>query len=66
MIKIHGMAYKPTPSSSTAYTTMQYTPAKLVFGRDSIINQCHDIDWDIIRKRKQQLINKGNKCENRN
>ena len=28
---------------STVHTTMLYTPAQLVFGRDSIINQRHDI-----------------------
>ena len=26
----------------------------------------NDIDWDIIRKQKQDLINKGNNLENRN
>ena len=48
------------------HTTTQYTPAQLVFGHDSIINQPHNIDCKIIRKRKQDLINKGNKRSNCN
>ena len=48
---------------ATVYTTTQYTPVQLIFGRDSIINQRHDEDWKIIRKQKQVLINKGNKYE---
>ena len=42
------------------------TPAQLIFGRDSIINQRHDVGWETIRKRKQDLINKGNERKNRN
>ena len=26
---------------ATVHTTMQYTPAQLVFGQDSILNICH-------------------------
>ena len=51
---------------ATAHTTTQYTPVQLVFVQDSIINQCHSVDWEMIRKRKQDLINKGNERENRN
>ena len=51
---------------ATVHTTTQYTPAQLIFGRDSMINQRDDINWEIIRKHKQDLINKGNKRENRN
>ena len=29
---------------ATGHTMTQYTPAQLIFGRDSIINQHHDID----------------------
>ena len=50
----------------TVHTTTQYTPAQLIFGRDSIINRRHEIDWETIRKQKQNLINKGNERENRN
>ena len=49
---------------ATVHTTMQYTPAKLVFGRYSIINYINDIDWKIIRKQRQDVINKGTKHEN--
>ena len=50
----------------TVHTTTQYTPAQLIFGRDSIINRRHEVDWEVIRTRKQNLINKGNERENRN
>ena len=49
---------------ATVHTTTQCTPAQLIFGRDSIINQRHDIECKTIRKQKQDLINKGNKSEN--
>ena len=48
------------------HTTTQYTPAQLIFGRDSLINRRQDVDWEIIRKRKQNPINKGNKRVNCN
>ena len=48
------------------HTTTQYTPVQLIFGRDSIINQRHKVDWKTFRKQKQDLISKGNERENRN
>ena len=51
---------------ATLQNTMQYTTDQLVFGRDSIIYQRHDVDWEIIMRRKQNLINQGNKYENHN
>ena len=51
---------------ATIHTTTQHTPAQLIFGCDSIINRRHDIDWIIIRKQKQDLINKGSEHENSN
>ena len=33
---------------ATVHTTTQYTPAQLIFGRDSIINRRHEIDWETI------------------
>ena len=50
--------------SAKVNTTTQFTLATLVF--DSIINRRHDVDWVAVRKRKQDLINKGNKYENCN
>ena len=44
----------------------QYTPAQLVFGQDSILNTRHKANWHIIKKRKQDLINKRNQQINRN
>ena len=51
---------------ATVHITTQYTPAQLIYGRDSIINWRHEVEWETIRKQKQELINKGNECENRN
>ena len=45
---------------ATVHTTTQYTPAQLVFGCDSILNTRHEADWQLIKTRKQNLINKGN------
>ena len=45
---------------TTVYTTIQYTPVQLDFGRDLVTNERHHVDWEAIKKRKQDLINKGN------
>ena len=44
---------------ATVHTTTQYTPAQLIFGRDSIRNQRHNVDSKTIRKQKQNFINIG-------
>ena len=49
---------------ATVHTTTQYTPAQLVFDHDSILNTRHEADWQLIKTRKQSLINKGNAHEN--
>ena len=51
---------------ATVHTTLQYTPAQLVFGRDSVLNVRHEANWKIIKERKQKLINRGNERENKN
>ena len=51
---------------ATVHTTTQYTSSKLIYGLDSIINWRHGVDWESIRKQKQDVINKGNISENRN
>ena len=51
---------------ASVHATIQHNPVQLIFGRDSIINRHHEVDWETIRKRKQNLINKGNERENRN
>ena len=48
------------------HTTMQHTPAQLVYGQNSILNACQETNWQLIKKRKQDLINKGNQQENHN
>jgi len=50
---------------STVHTTMQATPMQLVFGRDAIMNLTFDANWQLIRQRKQNLINKNNANENK-
>ena len=49
---------------STVHTTLQATPAQLVFGQDSILNTQFTADWEVIRQRKQELINQNNAREN--
>ena len=49
---------------STFHTTLHSSPGQLVFGRDMIFNIKHTANWEYIRQRKQNLINKNNKREN--
>ena len=49
---------------ATYHTTLQATPAQLVFGRDAMLNIKFEADWKRIKDRKQQLINKNNMKEN--
>ena len=50
---------------STYHTTLQATPCQLVFGRDMIHNIAFNANWDQIQKRKQDIINKSIKKENK-
>ena len=43
---------------TTAHTTLQATPAQLVFGRDAILNIPFEADWQLIKMRKQERIRK--------
>ena len=49
---------------ATFHTTLQATPAQLVFGRDAILNTQFEANWKLIKERKQKLIAKNNKREN--
>ena len=49
---------------ATYHTTLQASPIQLVFGRDSILNIKHVSNWEHIRQRKQERINRNNKREN--
>ena len=49
---------------STYHTTLKKTPGQLVFGRDMIFNIQHVANWEYIRQKKQNLIDKNNKAEN--
>ena len=44
---------------STVHTTTQHTPSQLLFGRDAILNTNQEANWQLIKHRKQALINKG-------
>lgn len=49
---------------STYHTTLQASPAQLVFGRDMIIPLKFQFDWAQIAQRKQRIIEDSNKKEN--
>jgi transposase InsO family protein len=49
---------------STFHTTLRSTPGQLVFGRDMILNIKHEANWEYIKERKQQIIEKNNQAEN--
>ena len=51
---------------ATVHTTTQYNFAQLIFGRNSMVNRFQGVDWEIIRKQKQNLINIDNERENYN
>ena len=50
---------------ATYHTTLQATPAQLVFGRDMILPIAIQADWARIKERKQEEINRNNRRENR-
>ena len=49
---------------STYHTTLQATPAQLVFGRDMIYPIEYVAEWDVLRKNKTKIIEKNNAREN--
>ena len=49
---------------STVHTTLQATSMQLVFGRDAIMNLTFNANWQLIKQRKQMLINQNNAKEN--
>ena len=50
---------------STFHTTLQATPAQLVFGRDAILNTQFEANWHLIKHNKQKRIIANNKTENK-
>ena len=50
---------------STIHTTINATPAELVFGRDMILPIAFQADWEAIRARRQQQVIKDNVKENK-
>ena len=49
---------------STYHTTLEATPAQLIYGRDMIYPIKFIAEWDVIAKNKQQQIDKNNLKEN--
>ena len=49
---------------STFHTTLEATPAQLVFGRDMFLPIKFNTDWAELRLRRQKQINKDNEREN--
>ena len=49
---------------TTHHTTLQASPAQLVFGRDMLLPVKFVADWAQIRHQRQQRINQSNKREN--
>lgn len=49
---------------STYHTTLSASPGQLVFGRDMLLPIRFQIDWDLIRTRKELKIQKANTREN--
>ena len=49
---------------STVHTTTQHTPSQLGFGMNVILNINQEANCQLIKQRKQALINKGNQKEN--
>jgi hypothetical protein len=46
---------------ATYHTTLQATPAQLVFGRDMILPIAIEADWQLIKQKKQDEINRNNR-----
>jgi hypothetical protein len=49
---------------SAYHTTLGYSPAQLVFGRDMFMPVNFDVDWNKIKQNKQRRINLNNQREN--
>ena len=50
---------------SAIHSTLGYSPAQLVFGRDMFMPVNIDADWNAIRERKQKRIDNSNTRENK-
>ena len=49
---------------ATYQTTLKQTPAQMVCNRDMIFNITHKVNWELIKKRKQEVIDRNNSREN--
>jgi hypothetical protein len=65
MIDFFNQFYGYQAIRSTYCITLQATPCQLVFGRDMIHKIAFRENWDRIKKRKKDIINKSNQKENK-
>ena len=49
---------------SPYHTTLEASPAQLIYGRDMIFPLQYKAEWEFLRTRKQDSINKSNRREN--
>ena len=50
---------------STYHTTLEATPAELVYGRNMFLPIQFQANWEALRQRRQAVINANNERENR-
>ena len=50
---------------ATVHTTTRATPSQLVFARDAILNTKFEANWQLIKERKQRIIQQNNMRENK-
>ena len=50
---------------STYHTTLEASPAQLVFGRDMLLPIKFTVDWAMIKQKRQNEMNKNNQRENK-
>ncbi len=49
---------------STVHTTLGARPMQLISGWDAILNIAHETNWKLIKRHKQDQINKNNARDN--
>jgi hypothetical protein len=49
---------------ATFHTSLQATPAQLVFGRDAILKIQFEANWNFIQQNKKRIFQKNNQREN--
>ena len=50
---------------ATVHTVTRMSPMQLAFGRDAILNIQHEVNWKLIKQRKELRIKYNNQQENK-